>query len=153
MAEVLYDAIAQVTGVPTQFEGYPAGWRAIQLPDSKVASYFLERFGRPKRDITCECERTNAPNMVQALHIANGDSLNQKLREPGGNVEKLLEAGHGSDRLVEEIYLLALARRPTPSELEALGAELSATPTSERRAFVEDLMWSLLSSKEFLFNH
>lgn len=153
MAEVLHDAIVQVTGVPTQFEGYPAGWRAIQLPDSKVASYFLERFGRPKRDITCECERTNAPNMVQALHIANGDSLNQKLREPGGRIDQLLEASPAPERLLEEIYLLAVARRPTPGEFEALKVELTATPESERRAFVEDLAWSLLSSKEFLFNH
>src|SRR5256885_16937035 len=91
MAELLLDAYWQVTGVPTEFETdlrndtrglgekYPLGLRAIQLPDTRIASYFLKTFGRPDREKTCECERTAEPNVAQMLHIANGDTLNQKL--------------------------------------------------------------------------
>lgn len=153
MAEALIDAVSQVTAVPTKFEGYPEGWRAIQLPDSKVPSYFLDRFGRPKRDVTCECERTNAPNMVQALHIANGDSLNEKLRSPGNRVEMLLAANLTPESLINEVFLIAASRQPTVDEAKMLSAEFAATPEADRRAFLEDLFWSILSSKEFLFNH
>src|SRR5207244_948912 len=91
MAEVLLDAYSQVTGVPTEFRTdlrnenqglggkYPLGIRALQLPDTKIASYFLKTFGRPDREKTCECERTAEPNVAQMLHIANGDTLNEKL--------------------------------------------------------------------------
>src|SRR5437762_3517150 len=87
MAEVLLDAYSQVTGVPTEFatdlrnqnrglgEKYPLGFRALQLPDTKIASYFLTTFGRPDREKTCECERTAEPNIAQVLHIANGDTI------------------------------------------------------------------------------
>ena len=79
-AEVLLDAIAQVTEVPTPFAGYPAGWRTLQLPDSKVENAFLESFGRPARLATCSCERSAEPSMAQALHLANGTTINEKLR-------------------------------------------------------------------------
>src|SRR4030095_16792296 len=91
MAEVALDAVSQVTRVPTPFETdvrnanqskgapYPAGWRAMQLPDANLASYFLKSFGHPAREITCECERTAEPNVTQALHLSNGDTVNQKL--------------------------------------------------------------------------
>lgn len=152
MAEVLMDAVSQVTAIPTKFEGYPEAWRAIQLPDSNVASYFLDRFGRPRRDVTCECERTNAPNMVQALHIANGDLLNDKLRQPGGRVDQWLASGLAPDLLIEEIFLVASCREPSAHEKAALATELAAAER-DKRAWIEDLLWSILSSKEFLFNH
>ena len=79
-AEVLLDAIARVTEVPTPFAGYPAGWRSLQLPDSKVESTFLDSFGRPARLATCSCERSAEPSMAQALHLANGTTINEKLR-------------------------------------------------------------------------
>ncbi|MBL9125817.1 MAG: DUF1549 domain-containing protein, partial [Planctomycetaceae bacterium] len=90
MAEVLLDAFAQVTGAPSKFPGYPEHWRALQLPDSNVASYFLKTFGRPDRVITCECERGAEPSMVQVLHISNGDAINSKLEAPGNRIEQLL---------------------------------------------------------------
>ena len=79
-AEVLLDAISQVTEVPTPFAGYPSGWRSLQLPDSKVDSAFLDSFGRPARIATCSCERSAEPSMAQALHLANGTTVNEKLR-------------------------------------------------------------------------
>src|SRR5690606_23689437 len=91
MAEVLHGAIVDVTGVPAVFDlvalsdgstqktdFYPEGTRALQLFDSAVQSYFLKTFGRNEREIVCECERSNQPSMVQALHLANGEILNDK---------------------------------------------------------------------------
>ncbi len=166
MAEVLLDAISQVTGVPSRFEEivfpgadrkktdfYPQGTRALQVYDSAVASYFLKTFGRNPRNITCECERSNEPSMVQVLHIANGETLNQKLRAKQSRVTTLLSSKVSDEELIEEIYLSCLARRPTAREAEQYLQILKETPDQERRAAVEDLFWAVISSKEFLFNH
>jgi Protein of unknown function (DUF1553)/Protein of unknown function (DUF1549)/Bacterial Ig-like domain (group 2) len=152
-AEVLLDAISQVTGTPTEFKGYAPGWRALQLPDSNVDSYFLKSFGRPQRLLTCECERTNEPSMVQVLHISNGDTINQKLAAKGSRVEQLLAAKTPDDKIIEDAYLSALSRLPTDVEKQQLVSELGQAPAAEKRQAVEDLYWSLLSGKEFLFNH
>jgi hypothetical protein len=90
-AEVILDAYAQVTGVPTKFDGYPEGFRALQLPDSQVGSYFLEAFGRPERNQACSCERTEDSSVAQTLHVANGDTLNGKLRDDRSIVATLME--------------------------------------------------------------
>jgi hypothetical protein len=163
MAEVALDALSQVTGAPTEFHqagergrggfAYPVGWRALQLPDTNIDSYFLKSFGRPDRIITCECERTAAPSMSQALHIANGDTLNQKLKAKNNRIEKLIAEKASDEKIVEEVYLAALSRFPGESEKAKLLALLSESPGAGKREVVEDLYWGILSSKEFLFNH
>jgi len=165
LAEVLLDAYSQVTGVPSEFridlrnqnrglgERYPLGLRALQLPDTKVFSYFLKTFGRPDREKTCECERTAEPSVTQVLHIANGDTLNQKLAAKDNTITKLLASHTPEETLVEEVSLACLARFPTPVEKEKLLKALADAQDSERRAAVEDIYWALLSTKEFLFNH
>jgi len=165
MAEVLLDAYSQATGVPTEFrldlrnqnrgigEKYPAGLRALQLPDTRAFSYFLETFGRPDRVKTCECERTAEPSMSQALHIANGDTVNKKLAAKEGVVAKLLDAGTPDEKLIEEASLACLSRLPTIKEKARFIQALAGTKDSERRAVVEDIYWAMLSSREFLFNH
>ena len=170
MAEVLLDALSQVSAVPSDFgkstdndgtridRPYPVGWRAVQLPDSNVASYFLKTFGRPEREITCECERTAEPSMVQVLHISNGDSINEKLKTPNNRLDVLLSKGLTDEQLVEAAYLSALCRFPTADEKTKL-VEVLATANPDpqsgdsKRIVLEDLFWSVLSSKEFLFNH
>ena len=107
MAEVILDAVSQVTNVPTVFnrsrlgtsstetretKEYPLGTRALELHDSAVVSQFLSTFGRNKRDIVCDCERTNKPSMVQVLHIANGSTINEKLKADTSCVGKLFPA-------------------------------------------------------------
>ena len=151
MAEVLLDALSQATAAPTKFKNYPEGWRTLQLPDSNVDSYFLKAFGRPEREKTCECERTDEPSVSQVLHISNGDTLNQKLTAKDNRVEKLLK--EKPEKIVEEAYLNALARYPTDVEKEAFLKEFKTTKESELRPLVEDTFWAILSSKEFLFNH
>src|SRR6185437_4728410 len=165
MAEVLLDAYSQVTGVPTEFrtdlrnenrglgEKYPVGLRAIQLPDTKIASYFLKTFGRPDREKTCACERTAEPNVAQVLHIANGDSINEKLMAKDNAIAKELGEKSSSEKLIEEAYLGVLSRYPTKEEKAAILKTLADAKNSEQRPLVEDMYWALLSSKEFLFNH
>jgi hypothetical protein len=165
MAEVLLDAYAQVTGVPTEFrldlrnqnrglgEKYPAGLRALQLPDTRAFSYFLETFGRPERVKTCECERTAEPSMSQALHIANGDTVNKKLAAKGSIVAKLLDAKVSNEKLIEEASLTSLSRLPTRAEKERFLKVLADTKDADRRTALEDIFWAMLSSREFLFNH
>jgi hypothetical protein len=153
MAEVLLDTLSQVTGTPTQFKGYPEGWRAIQLPDSNVDSYFLKSFGRPEREKTCECERTAEPSVTQVLHISNGDTLNKKLSAKGNRLEKFLADKTAPERMVEEIYLGALCRFPTDAEKEKMAKTFEAAEEKERRQVLEDIYWAILSSREFLFNH
>lgn len=152
-AEVVIDAVSQVTAVPTTFAGYPEGWRAIQLPDSKVPSYFLDSFGRPDRQVTSEEERTTAMGMVQVLHLSNGDTLNKKLLAKGNRLDQLVATKKPMGEMIDTIYLEALSRPPTKAEREALLQVYESSGKQEPRPFLEDLYWGILSSKEFLFNH
>jgi Protein of unknown function (DUF1549)/Protein of unknown function (DUF1553)/Bacterial Ig-like domain (group 2) len=154
-AEALLDAVSQVTGVPTQFPDYPAGMRATQIPDSRVTSYFLQVFGKPARAITCECERSAEPSVTQVLHAINGETINQKLRAPGGIVETFLKLGVTDEMIVNHLYLAAFSRPPAEEETKSLLAAVKDQregPAARRQA-VEDLVWAVLTSKEFLFNH
>jgi hypothetical protein len=169
MAEVLHDAIVQVTQVPTRFDSilmpgadrqktdfYPLGTRAVQLYDSAVENYFLQTFGRNPRRIVCECERSDEPTVVQVMHISNGTTLNEKLGAKGNRVDTLISLrrqGMSDAALIDEAYLLCLARYPTGPEREKLLALLPPPGDKEERPVVEDLFWGLMSSREFLFNH
>ena len=160
-AEALLDAVAQVTAVPTQFhfltadgkkgEKAPAT-RAQQLRDVFTDSYFLKTFGQPDRLITCECERSGEPSMTQVLHILNGDTVNLKLAAAGSAAEKAA-AEPSADKAIDELFLAALSRLPTDDERQRLTAELSGAKPEEKRQVIEDLYWSVLSSREFMFNH
>jgi hypothetical protein len=153
MAEVLLDAVSQVSAAPTQFPNYPAEWRALRLPDANVASYFLKTFGRPDRVITCECERTAEPSMVQVLHISNGETINKKLEQKGNRIDQLLAGKKPDGEILDEVYLAALCRYPTESEKSQTLKVLAETTEGGKRPLIEDLYWSILSSREFLFNH
>jgi len=153
MAEVLLDTLSQATGAPTQFKGYPEGWRAIQLPDSNVDSYFLKSFGRPDREKTCACERTAEPSVTQVLHISNGDTVNKKLTAKGNRLDKLLAEKTPPEKIVEEIYLSALCRFPTTAEKAKMIKTFEGAEEKEQRQVLEDIYWAVLSSREFLFNH
>ena len=156
MAEVLLDAMSQVTPAPTPSGNYPPQCRALQLPDSLVASEFLSAFGRPERVTTCECERSSEPSMVQVLNIANGnskESLNGKLAAKDNQLDQWLKNKTKSEAIVDALYLTSLSRQPTSRERQELVAAINAAAPAELRAVLEDICWSVLSSKEFLFNH
>ena len=161
-AEVLLDAIARVTEVPTPFPGYPGGWRSLQLPDSKVQSTFLDSFGRPERVNTCSCERSSEPSMSQALHLANGATINDKLRNAQSAVAKAFDAKQTDAAIIDGLFRAALTRRPTDAEKTRLLKVLADSTTGlsdpkavaeARRQAVEDLYWATLTGNEFLFNH
>lgn len=152
-AEVLLDAISQVTGVATPFKDQPVGTRALQLPDASVGSYFLDTFGRPERLLTCTCERSDEPSMTQVLHLTNGKTIQEKIESKEGRVAQLFDKASSPAEIIEAAYLSALARRPTKEEQSKVIAVLEQTADSEKRQVIEDLFWSILTSKEFLFQH
>lgn len=147
-AEVLLDAISEVTGTPENFPGRPPGTRAISLWDNRLPSYFLEIFGRPERNSPCECGRSSEPTMAQALHLMNAPEVEQKLANNNGRVARLVASQAKSDALIEELCLTALGRPPREKELQ-VGRKLfdEATP----RQAAEDYLWTLLNSYDFLF--
>jgi len=153
MAETLLDAASEVTASPTRFGKYPTGWRSMQLPDSNVDSYFLQSFGRADRILTCDCERTAEPSIAQAMNIANGDTVNQKLESKKNILNQDLAKHWSNDQIVEEAYLASLSRYPTPGEKLQIAAVLKDAKETDRRELLEDLYWGLLSSNEFLFDH
>jgi hypothetical protein len=122
-AEVILDAFSEVSGVPETFMGYPKGTRALQLPDTKVESYFLSVFGRPERINTSSAERMQDPTLPQALHAINGDTLNKKLMSDQGVIAQMVAAGKSNGE-IEQLYLSALSRRPTDAELTGILADL-----------------------------
>ncbi len=165
-AEVLLDAVSKVTGAGSRFtevlfpggdkkatDFYPAGTRALELYDSAVGSYFLKTFGRNQRRITCECERSDEPSLVQVLHIANGDTINKKLQAKDNVLAQQLKAEKSEAELVDEAYLAALSRHPTKKEKDSLLAEFKAAGDDEKRLVLEDVYWAIFASREFLFNH
>ncbi|HLJ56265.1 MAG TPA: DUF1549 domain-containing protein [Chthonomonadaceae bacterium] len=225
-AEPLMDAISAATGVPDKFEGYPAGLRATQLPDTGVGSYFLDLFGRPARTVSCECERSSDPNLGQILHLMNDSAINNRIASKSGRVATLVASTRDNRQVVDELYLAAYSRYPTAAErkqaTDAMTAAVSeaealqqartlpfvgpvqpkppivdakaqkptdpkaaagdpkqprpapakpasdpspkpntadakpaepVTPAMAREQAAEDILWALLNSKEFVFNH
>jgi hypothetical protein len=169
-AEVILDAYSDITGVPTLFNrvksaagdaltpttSYPPGTRAIQIPDALVASYFLETFGRAERVAVCSCERSSEASITQTLHLNNGHTLNDKLREKNNHLTRWIEKGMTDREILEHLYWHAFSRPPQDEERQkclALLAEAAQQGPQARREALEDLVWALLTSREFLFNH
>lgn len=154
IAEVLVDAIDSMTGTHTAYQGMPDGTRAGELPDDGFPSYFLDILGRPKRTGVCECERSSEANLGQALHLLSSTEIEQKLTT-SPRIKAWLEAETPDDAIVRELHLLAFSREPTPRELEVCQAHLAGARNRGRSAksAIEDLMWVVINSEEFLFIH
>lgn len=150
-AEVLLDSVSQVLEVPTEFAGVPAGTRAIDLPDENVAAHFLDVFGRPSRLSACECERVDAPALTQALELVNSTEIQRKLTEKTGYAQRLSASDKPPADLATEAFLRVLSRPPRAEELKAAVDFLAAEP--DRAEACQSLLWSLLATNEFLFNH
>lgn len=150
-AEVLLDAVNQVTGATEAFPGQPPGTRAVALPDPTIASSFLTTFGRPLRNNPCECARGGAPDLAQALLLANGEALHGKITTENGRLQKLIAAGKTDAEIAEEVYLAALSRRPTPAEQQAIRE--SVAEVELRNVVWQDVLWAVLNCSEFVFQH
>ena len=132
------------------------------MPDTKVANGFLAAFGRPERVATCSCERSNEPSVAQALHLANGSTLNNKLKAETGLVKRWAEMNQDDATTIRKLFMMTLSRPPENQELTELVRQLNVATASAktipektvmRRAALEDLFWAVLTSDEFLFNH
>ena len=150
-AEVLLDAISQITETPNKFQGLPVGARAVQIADGAVSNYFLATFGRAKRESVASSEVKTDPNLSQALHLMNGDAVNDRIRR-GKVVERLIADGRKDREIVDELFLRVFGRAPRAEEVAAVTRSLADDPAN-RQAVLEDLFWALMNSKEFYFNH
>lgn len=151
-AEVLLDAVSDLTGRPEAFQGLPGESRAVQQWNHKLSSDFLDVFGRPDSSADCPCERDLSSSVVQALHLMNSEQLQKKLQDDSGWVAKLASSPQHDPELVEEIYLRMFSRVPSKEEIQLSVSHL-ANPGFSRREAIEDLLWSLLNSAEFVLNH
>ncbi len=148
-AEVLLDAVDDVTGVRTKFKKAPADARAVQLPDNMVDSYFLSVFGKPDATSACECERNGGASLAQALHMFNSQEMAAKVA--GKRAQDLARDKRPHPERLGELYVVALGRKPSAEETAALVAFIEGK--ADTRAAYEDVVWAVLNMKEFLFNH
>lgn len=151
-AEVLLDAVGDFTGVRDAFTGLAAGSRAVQTWNHKLSSDFMDAFGRPNSSLECPCERERKPTLVQSLHLMNSTQLQTKLVSGSGRAAGWAASAKPLEEIVREIYLSAFSREPDTSEIEACAAHLSKPDVSKPEAF-QDLLWALINSAEFVFNH
>ncbi|MCG3199991.1 MAG: DUF1549 domain-containing protein [Candidatus Omnitrophica bacterium] len=150
-AEQLLDAISSVAMTKFKFPNLPLGARAVQVADGNSGNYFLSLFGRPMRDTVCVCERRGEPTLAQTLHLINGDTVQAALAATGGRVEALAQPEIPPASACEDLYLAAFSRPPTAEERRQLSDYVAGS--TDRRAALEDMMWSVFNSKEFVFNH
>ena len=147
--ESLLDCISQVTNTKDKFRGLPVGARAVQIADGNTSTYFLTTFGRATRETVCSCEVKMEPTLSQALHLLNGDTVNNKI-QAGGIIDKLIAEKVEPLAIIERLYITCLARKPTPQEIEGFKPLVAS---GEVKKTLDDLFWALLNSREFIFNH
>jgi hypothetical protein len=164
-AEVLLDSIDRLTGTQTDFANLPPGTRAVALPDNSynTSSAFLRVFGRPEAASVCECERVQTSSLAQSLHLINSQELRSKLGSPTGRAERLAKDERPAEARIRELYLVAFSREPRSDELQhaqdflaSLTNDADGKPVDPKQAAREgfqDLIWALINTKEFLFNH
>lgn len=150
-AEVLLDALGQALGRPGRFRNAPDGSRSVQLAGVRDGGEFLRVFGKPDRLLTCECERSESTSLAQAFQLINGESVRSMLEAGENRIGRLLGGGASDEAILEELYLAALARRPSDRERE--GALVHVRTASDRRRAWEDVAWAIVNSKEFLLRH
>lgn len=155
-AEVLLDTISQICGqwesytsrVPEPYTFMPKGTRAVQLADGSIGCEFLSLFGRPPRDSSFISERSRAVMMRQALQLLNSQQINGKISK-SGLVKRLSEKTVPTKQAIQQLFLTVLTRRPDSTELKRWTDCFASMPN--RRAACEDLLWTLLNTKEFLY--
>ena len=155
-AEQLLDALAGALGTPVKFPGTPEGMRAGEMAaapqtgrgKSNMGLRFLKVFGKPDRLLTCECERSEDPGVLQALQLMTGPLLNDLLQADDNRIGRGLRAGRKPTDLLDDLYLAAVCRTPTDAERAGLLKHVAAAK-SPRTAW-EDIAWGLVNSKEFL---
>lgn len=152
-AEVLYDGFHRVTNTTQNFGSLPPGTKAVQLPDASIGPYFLKVFGQPQGDTACECERSQEANLAQSLHLLNSSEVQDKIANGNGRATLMAnDKARGHDIKVQELYRWVYSREPNPDELKIALAHLAKHEANPKIAY-EDILWALINTKEFLFNH
>jgi hypothetical protein len=164
-AEVLLDSVNQLTGSKSSFAGLPPGTRAVALPDNSYnqASYFLTVFGRPEGSSACECERTMEASLAQSLHLLNAQDIQAKLTAADGEAAKLVKQSRTDKEKLTDLYMIAFSREPSADEAAMAEAHINKPrndaqgkpldTVQARQQGYEDIIWAILNTKEFLFNH
>jgi hypothetical protein len=162
-AEVLYDAVNTLLDVETTFAGQAPGTRAVALPDNSYnqTTYFLSVFGRPDSSSACECERSQEASLAQSLHLLNASEIQTQLSRGNGRADRLTKDTRPDDDKITDLYHIALSREPNADEVKFARAHLdkkTAGKSSDeaykgKKEAYEDILWALLNTKEFLFNH
>ena len=152
-AEVLLDAVSQVTEVPHEFRNHPVGTSAKDVYQPDGPDYFLVTFGLTRRDILAR--RTETATLSRALHLMNGSTIRDKIENEDNVLSRLIAAGYSDEGIVDELYERAYTRLPRPGERAILTKFLSAKgpPDSGRRRGLENVLWAILNSNEFQLNH
>ena len=154
-AEVLYDAVSQVTSTPAAFGGLPTDKhspnRAIMLPDESFQSYFLDVFGRPQRISACECERVSEANLAQALHLLNSQEIQDKLSRANARADLLAKDPRPDAEKIDELFMWTFGRRPSAEHRQIALDHINRHAMNKKLAY-ENLLWALINTKEFVFN-
>jgi len=150
-AEVFLDAVNSTCGTKGGFSGVSANARAIDLPHPGFGSYFLDTFDRPKRVSVCDCERSTGATLGQVLLLANSEEIENKIADGNGRVAKFVKDKKSPNDMVTELFLTAYSRPPTSAEMNRTLAYIAAAKDQQKA--IEDLLWAILNSKEFMFNH
>lgn len=151
IAEVFLDSIDQATGTKTKFNGVASSSRAVDLPHENFGSHFLDTFDRPRRVTGCECERSSGATLAQVLTLANSDEIESKIGDAQGVITRLLKDQRSFDEIVDELYLGSLSRFPTSDE--RIKTKYFVDAVENKTEAYQDLLWTLLNSREFMFNH
>ena len=149
-AEQVLDAVSRVTGIQERLPGVPEGTWATQMPVPNPRG-FLAAFGQPPRESACQCERSNDPTLEQALQLLNGPTVQHKVQANNNRVGKLVQAKHSDEVIIEDLYLAAFCRKPTPGELEKTRKYLAKQ--EDRSRGLEDILWAIMNTREFVFQH
>ena len=154
-----------MTATSQAYSGLPSGTRATQLPDPSIGPYFLKVFGQPQGDTACECERSQEANLAQSLHLLNSSEVQDKIGSATGRAAMLAkDTARPHDLKMKELYRWVYAHAPNQDELAIALAHIAkheATVTKDgkitleqaHKTAYEDIIWALVNTKEFLFNH
>jgi hypothetical protein len=149
-AEQMLQALSVATDTDVKFSGLPLGATPTQIAGAS-SNYFLNIFGRPARDSVCTCDRTGEPTLAQSLHLINGSTVNGALAKEDSSLNKWIAEELPPADIVKRMYLASVSRPPTEDETARLTAYVEAA--EDKKAALQDAFWSVLNSKEFIFNH
>lgn len=152
ISEVFADAVDQATGTKTKYSNMSASSRAVDLPHEGFGSYFLDTFDRPRRVSSCECERSSGATLAQVLLLANSDDLENKIADGNGKIARLVKEKKSSKEIIDDIYLGALGRFPSADELTKTHTYIESVPKDKEQQALEDILWTVLNTREFMFN-